>query len=146
MQRLTCLVFMTFPLPWEKTVLAGPLAYWSTCNFTYALVSLPDQCLRSLVWKGDCVCLCTRLENGALHSKQQPSSAVNSFTNKDKFKVMMTLSSHRARRKLQFLAKIFRVIVVEQKGLNRLKIALHYRSLLHLAVSCEAFGLLYESC
>ena len=50
----------------------------------------------------------TRLENGILRNGQQPSSAVNIFTDQGKFEAMKTLSGRRAPccGKHQFRAKI----------------------------------------
>ena len=61
------------------------------------------------------MCLCIRLENGALHNKQQPSSAVNSFTNKDKFEVMMTRVAIELDVSFNLLLKFFELLLLNKK-------------------------------
>ena len=40
--------------------------------------------------------MCTRLENGVLHNRQQPQCVVNGFVDQGEFEVMKTLSGWEA--------------------------------------------------
>ena len=117
-----------------------------------ALVSLPDQWLRSLVWEWNYICAAYNIRKWRPTQRTATEQSWRSYINQGKFVAMKTRSGCKAPRcdKHQFCNKmavttwtVFEISLFEQSGLNEEweKWHFRYRTLSHLAVFCVAFAL-----